>query len=66
MALHQDYAVDAAELSTPLSGLKCEVVLPHADALSCPLSFNGFAVFVTVDCCFWWEKFTQQEAFKIP
>jgi hypothetical protein len=38
MALDQDYVVDAAELPTsayairPLSGLKCEVVLHHADA----------------------------------
>jgi hypothetical protein len=38
MALDQDYVVDAAELPTsafstrPLSGLKCEVVLHHAEA----------------------------------
>jgi hypothetical protein len=29
-------------------------------------NFESFAVFLTVDCCFWWEKFTQQEAFTIP
>jgi hypothetical protein len=62
-----------------LSRLKCVVILHHAEklwsdpALNHPgLSFNGFAqffesfaAFVAVDC-FWWEKFTQQEAFTIP
>jgi hypothetical protein len=39
MALDQDYVVDATELPTsafatrPLSGLKCEVKLYHAEAL---------------------------------
>jgi hypothetical protein len=38
MALDQDFVVDAAELPTstfaarPLSGLKCEVMLHHAEA----------------------------------
>jgi hypothetical protein len=71
MALDQDYVVDAAEIPTSahttrlLSGLKCEVMLHDAEAsLQSSLSFNGFtqffesfAVFVTVDCCFWWDKF---------
>lgn len=71
MALDQDCVVDAAELPTsafatkPLSGLKCELMLHHAEASLQQLiilvsSFNGFAqffesfaVFVTIDCCFW-------------
>jgi hypothetical protein len=38
MALYQDYVMDAAELpisafaTSPLSGLKCEVMLHHAGA----------------------------------
>jgi hypothetical protein len=30
---------------------------------------NGFVQFLeraAVDCCFWWEKFTQQEVITIP
>jgi hypothetical protein len=48
MALHQGYAVDAAELTTsayatrPLSGLKCEVLLNHVDA-----SLQRLSVLVT-------------------
>jgi hypothetical protein len=54
-----------------LSGLKCEVMFHHAEDSFQRLIFlvsfvNGFAqffesfpVFVTVDCCFWWQKFTQ-------
>jgi hypothetical protein len=78
MALDQGYVVNAAELPTsafatkPLSQLKCEVSSIMPKPYSWSLSFNGFvqlesfAVFVAVDCCFWWQKFTQQEAFTIP
>jgi hypothetical protein len=47
VALDQDYAVDVAELPTsafatrPLSGLKCEVMLHHAEA-----SFQQLTVLV--------------------
>jgi hypothetical protein len=70
MTLYQNYIVDAAELPTstfttgPLSELKCEVMLHHAEAslqwliilVSLHNFFKSFAVFVTVVCCFWWKN----------
>jgi hypothetical protein len=58
IALDQDDVVHVTELPCPpLSGMKCEVLLHHAEAsLQQSNGFlhflKGFAVFVTADCCF--------------